>query len=40
MDKKSIKLELFANTKVVYLPGHLLLHHNTTQIMQSKELLT
>jgi hypothetical protein len=41
MDKKSVKLEQFVNTKFVYLPGHfLLLHHNTKQIIQSKELLT
>lgn len=40
MDKKSVKLELFVNTKFVYLPGHfLLVHHNPKQIMQSKELL-
>jgi len=41
MDTKSVKLELFVNTKNVYLPGHfLLLHHNIRHIMQSKELLT
>jgi len=40
MNTKSLKLELFVNTKNVYLPGHfLLLHHNIRHIMQSKELL-
>jgi hypothetical protein len=41
MDKKSVKLKLFVNTKYVYLAGHLLLlHHNIKHIMQFKEQLT